>query len=545
MTLSPGMRLGPYEIQAAVGAGGMGEVYKAKDTRLERSVAIKVLPAHLSADPERRARFAREAKAIAGLNHRHICALHDVGREGDVDFLVMEYVDGTRLASTYPVAKALEYAIQIVDALRASHQSGVIHRDLKPANVMVTPEGQVKVLDFGLAKHLAAPAAPEAATVSAPSDEASLTRHGVPVGTVPYMSPEQVEGKPLDARSDIFSFGAVLYELLTGQRAFEGDSAISTMSAILHQTPVGARKVRHEVPRRLEAILNRCLEKSRDARYASAADLHDELVGCEAELLGRFTGFQALLRPRVAVPLLLVLVVAIAAGAWFGVRSYRARWARNVALPEIARLLRAGPSVQAFRLAREAQRVLPEDRGLQQLWRDVTAPITIRTTPPGAAVDWRDYSAADDSTWESLGSSPIAGIRVPNAYLHWRISKEGFDTVEAAFSTWTTSAIQFQLDPQGSTPPGMVRVPGGPYRYGPAPAVEMEDYWLDKYEVTNREFKEFVDAGGYRKREDLEASLRQGRPGTVLGASRGGVSRHHRPTGSLHVGAGYLQRRAS
>ena len=162
----------------------MGEVYKAKDTRLERSVAIKVLPAHLSADPERRARFAREAKAIAGLNHPHIRALHDVGREGDVDFLVMEYVDGTRLASTYPVAKALEYTIQIVDALRASHQNGVIHCDLKPANVMVTPEGQVKVLDFGLAKHLAAPAAPEAATVSAPSEEASLTRHGVAVGTV-------------------------------------------------------------------------------------------------------------------------------------------------------------------------------------------------------------------------------------------------------------------------------------------------------------------------------------------------------------------------
>ena len=501
MTLSPGTRLGPYEIQAAVGAGGMGEVYKAKDTRLERSVAIKVLPAHLSADPERRARFAREAKAIAGLNHRHICALHDVGHEGGVDFLVMEYVDGTRLASTYPVAKALEYAIQIVDALRASHQNGVIHRDLKPANVMVTPEGQVKVLDFGLVKHLAAPAAPEAATVSAPSDEASLTRHGVAVGTVPYMSPEQVEGKPLDARSDIFSFGAVLYELLTGKRAFQGDSAISTMSAILHETPVRARKVRHEVPRRLEAILNRCLEKSRDARYASAADLHEDLVGCQAELLGRSTGFQALLQPRVAVPLLLVLVVAIAAAAWFGVRSYRARWARNVALPEIARLGQAGPSVQAFRLAREARRFLPEDRGLQQLWRDVTAPITIRTTPPGAAVDWRDYSAADDSPWESVGSSPIAGVRVPNAYLRWRISKEGFDAVEAAFSTWTTSAIQFQLDPQGSTPPGMVRVPGGPYRYGPAPAVEVEDYWLDKYEVTNREFKEFVDAGAYRKRE--------------------------------------------
>jgi formylglycine-generating enzyme required for sulfatase activity/dienelactone hydrolase len=503
VTLSPGTRLGPYEVLAAIGVGGMGEVYRARDTRLDRSVAIKVLPGHLGADPERRARFAREARTIAGLGHPHICALHDVGREGDVDFLVMEYVDGTRLPSPCPVAKALEYAIQIADALRASHQNGIIHRDLKPANVMVTREGHVKVLDFGLAKHLAAPPDldTQAATASAPSDESSLTRKGVAVGTVAYMSPEQVEAKPLDARSDVFSFGAVLYELLTGQRAFPGDSTISTMSAILRDTPVPARKVRPEVPRRLEAILNRCLEKNKDARYASAADLHEALVGCEAGLLGRSTGFRSPLQPRVAVPVSLVLVAAIAAAAWFGVRSHRARWARNTALPEVARLVQLGPSVPAFRLAREAQRFLPEDRGLQQLWRDVAAPITIRTTPPGAAVEWRDYSATEDSPWESLGSAPIEGASVPKAYLRWRISKVGFDTVEAAFSVWTTPEREFPLDPEGSTPPGMVRVPGGRYQYGTAPAVELEDYWLDKYEVTNREFKQFVDAGGYRKRE--------------------------------------------
>ena len=194
---------------------------------------------------------------------------------------------------------------------------------------MVTPEGQVKVLDFGLAKHLAAPAAPEVATVSAPSDEASLTRHGVPVGTVPHMSPEQVEGKPLDARSDIFSFGAVLYELLTGQRAFQGDSAISTMSAILHETPVGARKVRHEVPRRLEAILEPLSRKSRAA--ALAADLHDEL-GCEAELAA----------PRASKPCYSRASPHAVAGPRRRDRrsgvvrgsSCRARWARNVALPK-------------------------------------------------------------------------------------------------------------------------------------------------------------------------------------------------------------------
>jgi formylglycine-generating enzyme required for sulfatase activity len=504
VTLSPGTRLGPYEIQTAIGAGGMGEVYEAKDTRLDRRVAIKVLPGHLNADPERQARFAREARTIAGLDHPHICALHDVGREGDLDFLVMEFIDGTRLPSPCPVAKAVEYAIQIADALRASHQKGIIHRDLKPANVMVTPEGRVKVLDFGLAKHLAArpDVDTRAATGTAPADESSLTRKGVAVGTVAYMSPEQVESKPLDARSDIFSFGAVLYELLTGQRAFQGDSTISTMSAILRDTPAPARKVRPEVPRRLEAILNRCLEKNKDARCASADDLHEELVRCEAELRGRSTGLRALLQPWVAVPVSLLLVAATTAAVWFGVRIHRARWARNVALPEIARLVQLGPSVRAFRLARRAQRSVPEDRGLQQLWRDVAGSVTIRTTPPGATVEWRDYAATEDAPWEPLGSSPIEGADVPKAYLRRRIWKAGFDTVEAAFSVWTTPVMEFKLAPEGSTPAGMVRVPGGRYQYGTAPAVELEDYWLDKYEVTNRQFKEFVDAGGYRKRED-------------------------------------------
>ena len=364
VTLSPGTRLGPYEIQAAVGAGGMGEVYKAKDTRLERSVAIKVLPAHLGADPKRRARFAREAKAIAGLNHRHICALHDVGREGDVDFLVMVIVDGTRLASTYPVAKALEHAIQIVDALRAPAperrhpprpEAGERHGDAGRT-------GQGPRLRLGEAP--GRPGSPRSGDGQR-AIEASLTRHGVPVGQSRTCRPSRWKASRWTRAPDIFSFGAVLYELLTAQRAFQGDSAISTMSAILHETPVGARKVRHEVPRRLEAILNRCPRKSRDARYASAGRLARGTGGRQS--FGRSTGFQALLQPRVAASLLLVLVVSIAAAAWFGVRVIA------LAGPATWRFLKSpgcygpDPASRPFRLAREAQRVLPEDRGLQQL----------------------------------------------------------------------------------------------------------------------------------------------------------------------------------
>lgn len=204
---------------------------------------------------------------------------------------------------------------------------------------------------------------------------------------------------------------------------------------------------------------------------------------------------------RGAVPVALVLAAAVGAAVWLGIRSQRARWARNVALPEIARLAQLGPSTESFRLAREARRALPDDPTLEQLWRDVAGSVRIRTTPPGATVEWKDYAAAEDSPWESLGSSPIEGAWIPKGNLRWRLSKEGFRTVEAAFSVWTRPEAEFRLEPEESAPPGMVRVPGGPYRYGTAPPVVLEDYWLDRYEVTNGQFAEFVDAGGYTSRE--------------------------------------------
>src|SRR5438270_6383719 len=279
MALSAGTRLGPYEILAALGAGGMGEVYRARDTRLERTVAIKVLPTHLSSNPDLKARFEREAKAISSLSHPHICTLHDVGHQDGIDFLVMEYLEGETLADrlgkgALPLKQALEYGIQVAEALEKAHKSGIVHRDLKPGNIMLTKSG-AKLMDFGLAKPttgMAAMASDSVETMSKP-----LTGEGKIVGTFQYMSPEQLEGKNADACSDIFALGAVLYEMVTGKRAFAGKSQISVMSAILEKEPEPVSAVQPLTPPSLEHVIRNCLAKEREQRYQSAADVRLEL----------------------------------------------------------------------------------------------------------------------------------------------------------------------------------------------------------------------------------------------------------------------------
>jgi eukaryotic-like serine/threonine-protein kinase len=279
MALTSGTKLGPYEIQSPLGAGGMGEVYRARDTRLERSVAIKILPAHFSTDPVRKQRFEREAKTISSLNHPHICVLHDIGSQDGIDYLVMECVEGETLAKRLekgplPLEQVLKYGAQISDALDKAHRSGVVHRDLKPGNIMLAATG-AKLLDFGLAK----PASPLASTAmpTALTKDSLATEHGTIVGTFQYMSPEQVEGKELDGRSDIFSLGAVLYEMLTGHRAFEGKSQLSVASAILEKEPAPISSVKPMTPPALEHVVRKCLAKTVDDRWQSAHDLKGEL----------------------------------------------------------------------------------------------------------------------------------------------------------------------------------------------------------------------------------------------------------------------------
>jgi serine/threonine protein kinase len=265
VALQPSIRLGPYEIVSSIGAGGMGEVYRARDTRLERTVAIKALPAHLSSNPQSRERFDREAKAISSLSHPHICPLYDVGHQDGVDFLVMEYLEGEMLAhrlkkGARPAEQVLQYAVQITDALDTAHRHGVIHRDLKPGNIMLTKTG-AKLLDFGLAKMRAAEAV--AGMTQLPTETTPLTAEGTILGTMQYMAPEQLEGHEADARTDIFALGAVLYEMATGRRAFEGKSRASLIAAILERDPPPVSTLKPLTTPALDHVVRTCLAKDR------------------------------------------------------------------------------------------------------------------------------------------------------------------------------------------------------------------------------------------------------------------------------------------
>ena len=296
MPITPGAHLGSYEILSHLGSGGMGEVYRARDTKLGREVAVKVLPEGFADDPVKLARFQREARLLASLNHPNIATIHGLEESSGVRYLVLELVPGQTLAERLAdgplgVEEALSICGQIAEALEAAHEKGVIHRDLKPANVKVTPEGKVKVLDFGLAKAFAGDA-PGTDLSSAPTLSASVTREGVILGTVPYMSPEQAQGKPVDKRTDIWAFGCVFYELLTGRIAFGGESVTEVIAAILKEEP-DWKDLPPFTPAKVRDLLGRCLRKDKKRRLHDIADarieIEEAVTARAAELSGAAT----------------------------------------------------------------------------------------------------------------------------------------------------------------------------------------------------------------------------------------------------------------
>src|SRR5450432_3101344 len=327
MPLAAQARLGPYEILSRLGAGGMGDVYRARDTRLGRDVALKILPKSFSSDADRLRRFEQEAKAAGLLNHPNITAVFDVGTHEGSPYIVSELLEGETLRSRLAAGplssrRATEFALQAARGLAAAHEKGIVHRDLQPENIVITRDGRVKILDFGLAKLTQ----PDGSVLSEAATMASQTGPGVVMGTVGYMSPEQVKGKPADHRSDVFSFGTILYEMLSGKRAFHGDSSVETMSAILKQDPPELTETNRAVPPALERIVRHCLEKNPDERFQSASDIAFNLSNL-SDISGNSTAMRAMKEPRswfsplsVAAGLLFATVVA---GLWF--------WPRNVA----------------------------------------------------------------------------------------------------------------------------------------------------------------------------------------------------------------------
>ncbi len=494
-----GQTVSHYRILEELGSGGMGVVYKAEDLKLKRTVALKFLPPELTRDKAAKTRFIHEAQAASALQHHNICTIHEIDETADGRlFICMDYYDGETLKQRITkgpasVAEAVNIARQMAEGLAKAHEARMVHRDVKPANIMVTDDGEVKILDFGLAKL---------------AGQTKLTRTGTTVGTVMYMSPEQARGGDVDARSDIFSLGSVLYELLTGKPPFPGEHEAAVLYGIVHADPEPISKFRADVPEAMRAIIGRAHEKNAGARYQNARDLVAALEGLRGGgtvRAGSGSAMRVIRRPKVLAAGLCILVVAAAMAGWAFHRAAKARWARDVAIPEIISLVDADRYAEALTLAGEAERFIPHDRKLAELMPRMSRYVRIDTAPQGAAISYKAY-LSPDAKWTSLGRSPIDSLRLPVGGLRLKIEKEGYETLETMrvilyqeMEDYSCRRVKVRLVGAASKNPGMVPVPKSSASVrGSSTPIRLPAFVIDRYEVTNREFKRFVDGDGYR-----------------------------------------------
>ena len=483
-----GRTVSHYRILEKLGAGGMGVVYKAHDTKLGRLVALKFLPPHLRHNQELKQRLTEEARAASALDHPNILVIYEIDETPDGDlFIAMALHEGAtlreRMDAGLPAIEALQIARQIASGLAKAHEAGIIHRDIKPGNVIVAKDGIARIIDFGLAKSI----------------DATATLDGSTKGTPLYMSPEQASGQAIDCRTDLWSLGAVLYEMLAGRPPFPGGTQLQVMHVIVHDPAPRLGQLRPDLPAEIDAMVSRALEKDRAKRYQSAGDMARDLSAVLAALDAPARQ-RSRLRTAYTVAAACLILLAAGGSVWFYRRSEQRHWAREQAIPQIAELAGKQP-LAAFLLLRKAERILPGDPQLDQLGKSSTRLTSVESAGAGAKVEIQDYVTPGD--WFALGTTPLKSVRIPNGYFRWRISKPGEGEFIAAPPT--DNAMKFAFPPPQGTQAGMVPVPGGHFRaligFVGWLNYDLPAFDIDRFETTNAQYQAFVDQGGYRKPE--------------------------------------------
>jgi eukaryotic-like serine/threonine-protein kinase len=509
-----GQTISHYKIVEKLGEGGMGVVYKAEDAKLERIVAIKFLPHNIAASADERARFTIEARAAAALNHPNIATIHAIEESDDEMFIVMEYVEGRELKERIaqgplPIGEAVSIAIQIAEGLHVAHKKGIVHRDIKSANIMLTETGQVKIMDFGLAKVRGG---------------SQLTKVGTTVGTAAYMSPEQARGDEVDHRTDIWSFGVVMYETLAGHLPFSNEYDAALMYSILNEQPEPIETYQTAISPDLKNVINRCLEKDPEKRFPSFDHILSQLTSprgtaaAPQEHPANLNSLILLLKtPKYVIPAagVVIFLVLLALIPYYQLRK------RNQAeehIPLMRSLVQEGKYFEAFQLAKQEEQYLKDDSTYIGLIPGYSDFLTVLSVPEGAKVYLKRYAPGEQEPGvpkEYAGVTPLHDLQVIRGGYLVYVKKDGFAPIERVFSSAysfeeikrsTNVTIEVTLLDQKKAVTNMVLVPGGSYHLvgWDAPTsndVQLGDYYMDKYEVSNRDFKSFINAGGYLKKQ--------------------------------------------